>query len=90
MSESIIYLFLFVFRTYHVLIWLLFQVREAVNILDLDVIFYPCPRGGPTFRQKVLQMGGKQQFPYMIDPNTNTAIYESDDIIQVMYYFECR
>lgn len=21
------------------------KVREAVNILDLDVVFYPCPRG---------------------------------------------
>lgn len=22
------------------------KVREAVNILDLDVVFYPCPQGG--------------------------------------------
>lgn len=22
------------------------KVREAVNILDLDVLFYPCPQGG--------------------------------------------
>ena len=59
------------------------QVREAVSILDLDVIFYPCPKGGPTFRLKVQKLGGKQQFPYMVDPNTKVAIYESDDIIQV-------
>jgi len=42
------------------------QVREIVGILDLDVVFYPCPRNGPNFRPKVLQMGGKQQFPYMV------------------------
>lgn len=42
------------------------QVREVVSILDIDVLFYPCPRNGPNFRPKVLQMGGKQQFPYMV------------------------
>ncbi|KAM0914663.1 hypothetical protein ACQ4PT_011352 [Festuca glaucescens] len=26
-------------------------------------------------------MGGKQQFPYMVDPNTGVAMYESDAII---------
>ncbi|EEC84028.1 hypothetical protein OsI_30253 [Oryza sativa Indica Group] len=42
------------------------KVREMVAVLDLDVLFYPCPKNGPTFRPKVLEMGGKQQFPYMI------------------------
>ena len=42
------------------------QVREIVSVLDLDVLFYPCPRNGPNFRPKVAQMGGKQQFPYMV------------------------
>ncbi|XP_073099206.1 uncharacterized protein [Elaeis guineensis] len=60
------------------------KVREIVSILDLDVLFYPCPRSGPTFRPKVLQMGGKQQFPYMVDPNTGVAMYESDDIIKYL------
>ncbi|OAY78454.1 hypothetical protein ACMD2_09002, partial [Ananas comosus] len=59
-------------------------VREIVSILDLDVLFYPCPRNGPNFRPKVLQMGGKQQFPYMVDPNTGVAMYESDDIIKYL------
>jgi hypothetical protein len=35
-------------------------------VLDLDVLFYPCPKNGPNFRPKVVQMGGKQQFPYMV------------------------
>lgn len=47
-------------------ILIIFQVREIVSILDLDVLFYPCPRNGPNFRPKVLQMGGKQQFPFMV------------------------
>ncbi|KAH7685580.1 Thioredoxin-like protein [Dioscorea alata] len=60
------------------------KVREMVSILDLDVLFYPCPRNGPNFRPKVLQMGGKQQFPYMVDPNTGVAMYESDNIIKYL------
>ncbi|KAL5137203.1 hypothetical protein HKD37_10G027605 [Glycine soja] len=61
-----------------------YQVREIVAILDLDVLFYPCPRNGPNFRQKVLEMGGKLQFPYMVDPNTGASMYESDDIIRYL------
>ena len=29
------------------------QVREATTLLDIDVLFYPCPKGGPTWRPKV-------------------------------------
>lgn len=61
------------------------KVREAVSILDLDVLFYPCPRGGPTYRLRVMELGGKQQFPYMVDPNTGVAMYESDDIIAYLF-----
>lgn len=37
-----------------------------VAVLDIDVLYYPCPRNGPNFRPKVVEMGGKQQFPYMV------------------------
>ena len=45
------------------------KVREAVSILDVDVIFYPCPKGSLKHRDMVMEMGGKEQFPYMRDPN---------------------
>ncbi|KAK1287228.1 hypothetical protein QJS10_CPB19g00396 [Acorus calamus] len=60
------------------------KVREIVSILDLDVLFYPCPRNGPNFRPKVSELGGKKQYPYMVDPNTGVAMYESDDIIKYL------
>ncbi|KAK4396528.1 hypothetical protein Sango_1489400 [Sesamum angolense] len=60
------------------------KVREIVSVLDLEVLYYPCPRNGPNFRPKVSQMGGKQQFPYMVDPNTGVSMYESDDIIKYL------
>lgn len=61
------------------------KVREAVVWLDLDVLFFPCPQGGPTFRERVKQEGGKSMFPYLKDPNTGVAMYESDDIIDYLY-----
>ncbi|KAJ4802304.1 Glutathione S-transferase 2 [Rhynchospora pubera] len=60
------------------------KVREMTTVLDLDVLFYPCPKNGPNFRPKAIQMGGKRQFPYMVDPNTGVAMYESDDIIRYL------
>ncbi|CAN0847063.1 hypothetical protein LINGRAHAP2_LOCUS4772 [Linum grandiflorum] len=69
------------------------KVREIVAVLDLDVLFYPCPRNGPNFRPKAIELGGKKQFPYVVDPNTGTAMYESDQIIKYLvdkYDFNCR
>ena len=60
------------------------KVREAFSILDLDADVYPCPQGGPRFREDVRTRGGKAQFPYLIDPNTGVAMYESDDIIRYL------
>ncbi|TXH05233.1 MAG: hypothetical protein E6R07_04750 [Nevskiaceae bacterium] len=57
-------------------------VRERLTELDLDVMVYPCPKGGKRFRPVVKKLGGKQQYPFMVDPNTGTSLYESYDIIR--------
>mmetsp|Transcript_18887 Transcript_18887/g.52907 ORF Transcript_18887/g.52907 Transcript_18887/m.52907 type:complete len:347 (+) Transcript_18887:111-1151(+) len=61
------------------------KVREAITMLDLDVIFYPTPRDGDIWRPKAIEMGGKKQFPYLVDPNTGRSMYESDDIIKYLF-----
>jgi glutathione S-transferase len=61
------------------------KVREALTMLDLEVMVYPCPKDGKRFRPKVKKEGGKNQYPYLVDPNTGTAMYESDDIIDYLY-----
>ena len=61
------------------------KVREEACVLDLNVVFYPCPANGPIYREKAKEMGGKSQFPLMVDPNTSKMMYESDDIIEYMY-----
>jgi glutathione S-transferase len=61
-------------------------VREALTELDLDALVHPCPKGGERFRPRVVELGGKAQFPFLVDPNTGRQLYESADI--VAYLFE--
>lgn len=61
------------------------KVREAVSMLDLDVLIFPCPVNGTLYRSYIVQKGGKAQFPYMEDPNADWAGYESGDIIRHLY-----
>lgn len=61
------------------------KVREAMTLLDLEVMIYPCPKGGTRFRPEVKKRGGKTMFPYLVDPNTGREMYESDDIIQYLF-----
>ena len=61
------------------------KVREALCLLDLEVFIYPCPKGGTRFRPRAVELGGKQQFPYLVDPNTGQRMYESNDIIRYLF-----
>jgi glutathione S-transferase len=61
------------------------KVREALCLLDLEAFIYPCPKGGTRFRPQAVKLGGKQQFPYLVDPNTGQAMYESNAIIRYLF-----
>ncbi len=61
------------------------KVREALSILDLPARIFPCPKGGPRYREEVVRRGGKAQFPYLVDPNTGVEMYESDDIVRYLF-----
>ena len=56
------------------------KVREVLCELDLDYLEHPVARGSPR-RAELVKRGGKMQAPYLVDPNTRTEMYESDDII---------
>lgn len=43
--------------------------------LDLDVIYYPTPQGGPNFRPKAVSLGGKKQFPYLVNSPNFMSIF---------------
>jgi len=61
------------------------KVREALSVLDLDAMIFPCPQGGPRYRKEVFERAGKTQFPYLVDPNTGREMYESDIIVGYLY-----
>ena len=61
------------------------KVREALSILDLNAMIYPCPKQGPRFREEVKRRGGRSMFPYLVDPNTGKEMYESDDIVAYLF-----
>ena len=61
------------------------NVREALTALQLDAEIYPCPKGGNRFRPEALRLGGKMQFPLLVDPNTDSVMYESADIVAYLF-----
>lgn len=60
-------------------------VREVLTELDLDAQIYPCPKGGERYRERALALGGKAQFPFLVDPNSGEQLYESADIITYLF-----
>ena len=60
-------------------------VREAITELNLRVQIWPCPKGGRRYRPELVERAGKAQFPYLVDPNTGTEMYESADIIKYLF-----
>lgn len=60
-------------------------VREALTELDIDALIKPCPKRGTRFRPEAAQLGGKTQFPFLVDPNTGRQLYESSDIVDYLY-----
>jgi glutathione S-transferase len=59
------------------------KAREALTALDLDAHVFPCPRGG-RYRAVMKAIGGKEQFPFLVDPNTGEKMYESDAIVRYL------
>jgi glutathione S-transferase len=61
------------------------KVREALTALHLDVEIRPCPKNGTRFRPEAERVGGKRMFPLLVDPNTDTVLYESVEIVAYLF-----
>ncbi|XP_073123380.1 uncharacterized protein [Henckelia pumila] len=61
------------------------RVREAITELDLSVEIFPCPKGSMRHREMVRKLGGREQFPFLVDPNTGISMYESSDIVKYLF-----
>lgn len=60
------------------------KVREVMTELDLSYVSRTCAKGAGANRREVEARGGKRLFPYLVDPNTGTELYESDAIVDYL------
>lgn len=59
------------------------KVRTFFEQAGITYVLKPVPLGGATSPQKeeLRSLGGKTQVPYLVDPERQVRMYESDDII---------
>ncbi|MFT7578849.1 MAG: glutathione S-transferase [Myxococcota bacterium] len=60
------------------------KVREALHELNLDFVTHNVGKRSAR-RPQLVALGGKMRVPYLVDPNTETAMYESNDILAYLY-----
>ena len=60
-------------------------VREALTELDLDAVIYPCPKGGDRFRNRALELSGRERFPLLVDPGRGEVLQESTRIVSYLW-----
>ena len=61
------------------------HVREALTELDLDAKIYPIPKGGKRYLPHLKKMGGEGKIPFLVDPNTDTRMGDSEAIVEYLY-----
>jgi glutathione S-transferase len=59
------------------------KVRDVMSELDLEYVARTSARGSAK-RDAIMARGCKHQFPYLVDPNTGSEMYESEDIIDYL------
>src|SRR5262249_17754225 len=57
--------------------------REALSELELPYFLHNVAKGSPK-RDGFVRRAGKMQVPYLIDPNTGVALFESADIVRYL------
>ena len=57
--------------------------RERLCALELPYLLHNVAQGSPR-RDAFLQLSGKMMVPYLIDPNTDVAMFESADIVRYL------
>jgi glutathione S-transferase len=60
------------------------KVREVLSELDIEYVSRVVARGSHK-RDELRSRGGKVQMPYLVDPNRDVEMYESEDIIDYLH-----
>lgn len=59
------------------------KVRQFLSDNHIDWLAHSAPPNSPA-RKKMVAMGGKEQVPFLHDPEKDITMYESDDIIEYL------
>lgn len=59
-------------------------VREALTELDLPYTLLSVAKGSPR-REELVALAGRSTAPYLVDPNTDVAMFESADIVEYLF-----
>ena len=60
------------------------KVRESALLLDIPVEMRPCPGARAGFAAELQERTGRMTVPYLIDPNNDKEMFESDDIVEYL------
>ena len=60
-------------------------VREALTVLDLEVMVYPVPENGTRFRQRLTAFSGSDNIPFLHDPNSDARLQGTDAIVDYLF-----
>ncbi|MEE8580093.1 MAG: glutathione S-transferase N-terminal domain-containing protein [Myxococcota bacterium] len=58
-------------------------VREALSSLEIPYHLHNVGKGSPR-RDEFVQRSGKMMVPYLVDPNTDSALFESAEIVRYL------
>jgi glutathione S-transferase len=58
-------------------------VREYLSALEVEHVVYYTPRGSQN-RAKLWKETGRFQVPYLVDPNTEVKLFESEAIVEYL------
>lgn len=61
------------------------RVREVMTLLNLDYESRPSPHKGHVYRDELKAMAGRAQVPFLLDPNTDDQILDSQAIIDHLF-----
>ena len=60
-------------------------VREALSELNLDYVSHPVPESGARQRQALLAASGREDLPFLVDPNTQREVAGAGEINRYLF-----
>ena len=63
------------------------KVRDACTLLDLEVIYKPCPGAASGFSEELFAATGRRTVPYLIDEGRKWFTSNSSNCCRIVFFF---